>query len=212
MSVDEDQVHRARIELVDFLIEVFWDVPERPFVERLLGDEVLLPSDPVNAPMDEGFDQLRRWREAHAGDAVDDVRDALEREYTELFVGPRPPVLPHETFYREDTEFIGDGLAEVEASYAAAGWTPPEDYPEENDFIAVELAFLRYLIGAQRDGREETFGYERVFLDEHLTRWVDAFLADLREEADPGLFLAAGLVFAGLVEFEDELVAQVVSG
>ena len=210
--MDDADLHAARVELVDFVIEVFWDVPDRAFLERLLGEEVVLPSDPVNAPMDEGFDVLRRWREANRGRDVDEVLQALEAEYTELFVGPRPPVLPHETYYREDTEFIGKGLAEVEESYAAAGWTPPEDYPEENDFVAVELAFLRHLIEAQEAGREEAFGYERVFLDEHLTRWVDALLSDLREEAEPGLFLAAGLVLAGLVEFEDELVAQVVSG
>ena len=210
--MDEADLYAARVELVDFVIEVFWDVPDRTFVERLLGDEVVLPAESVNAAMDEGFDLLRRWREANCGRDVDDVQQSLEAEYTELFVGPRPPVLPHETYYREDTEFIGKGLAEVEESYAAAGWTPPEDYPEENDFVAVELAFLRHLVEAQEAGREEAFGFERVFLDEHLTRWVDAFLADLREEADPGLFLAAGLVLVGLVEFEDELVAQVVSG
>ena len=210
--MNEEDVHAARTEIVDFLIEVFWDVPDRAFVERLLGDEVILPEDSVNEPMDEGFAMLRQWRDAGREEPVDEVHERLEREYTSLFVGPRPPVLPHETYYRDDTDFIGKGLANVEASYSAAGWKPPEEYPEENDFIAVELAFLRHLIGVQAEGREETFGYERVFLDEHVTQWVDAFLEDLREEADPGLFLAAGLVFAGLVEFEDELVAQVVSG
>lgn len=210
--MDESELHDARIEVVDFLVETFWDVPDRGFVERLLGDGVVLPSDPVNEPMDEGFAMLSRWRDANRGEPIEAVHDAIEREYTELFVGPRPPVLPHETYYREDTEFVGQGLAEVEASYAAAGWTPPEDYPEENDFVAVELAFLRHLIEGQRSGREETFGYERVFIDEHLSRWVDAFVEDLGEEADPGLFLAAGLILAGLVEFEDELLAQVVSG
>lgn len=72
----------------------------------------------------------------------------------------------------------------------------------------VELAFLRYLVERQRHGDEETFGFERVFLDEHLTVWIDDFVADMREMADPGLFLAAALVLEGLVEFEDELVAQ----
>lgn len=212
MSVDEAAVHEARIEVVDFLVEVFWDVPELAFVERLLSEEVVLPTDPVNDGMDEGFGMLRAWRSENAGREPGAVHDELEAEYTTLFVGPRPPVLPHETYYREDTDFIGQGLAEVEASYAAAGWTPPEAYPEENDFVAVELAFLRHLVDAQSSGREEAFGYERVFLDEHLSRWVPAFVEDLRDEADPGLFVAAGLTLGGLVEFEDELLAQVVSG
>ncbi|SEP13843.1 chaperone TorD involved in molybdoenzyme TorA maturation [Halogranum amylolyticum] len=210
--MNEKELYEARIELVDFLIEVFWDAPSEAFLGRLLGDEISLPADSVNDSMDEGFETLRAWRAESRGTPIDKVHHQIEQEYTALFVGPRPPVLPHETYYREDTDFIGEGLATVEASYAAAGWTPPEKYPEENDFIAVELAFLRYLMQAQHDGREETFGFERVFLDEHLTHWIDPFLSDLRDEADSGLFLAAGLIFKGLIEFEDELIAQVVSG
>lgn len=210
--MNENELHAARIELVDFLIEVFWDAPTEDFVERIVHGDIEVPTDAVNDRLDEGFVALEAWRDDVRGDPVETIHERVEREYTDLFVGPRPPVLPHETYYRDDTEFIGQGLAEVEASYAAAGWAPPEDYPEENDFIAVELAFLRTLVEWQADGREEAYGYERVFIDEHLAEWVDPFLADLRDEVDEGLFLAGGLVFAGLVAFEDELVAQLVAG
>jgi TorA maturation chaperone TorD len=208
--MNDEAVYEARLELVDFLIEVFWDVPSETFVERLLSEEVMLPEDSVTERMDEGFAMLAAWREANRDRSVEEVQEELNTEYTDLFVGPRPPVLPHETYYREDTDFIGEGLADVEASYTGAGWAPPEEYPEENDFIAVELAFLRNLIERQRAGHEETFGFERVFIEEHLTEWVDAFLEDMEETADEGLFLAAALVFVGLVTFEEELVAQMV--
>ncbi|WP_336339554.1 TorD/DmsD family molecular chaperone [Haloarcula brevis] len=207
--MNDAAVYEARLELVDFVIDVFWDVPDEAFVERLLSDDVQLPGDSINDQLDEGFETLQRWRDDNADRPVSAVRDDLEREYTNLLVGPRPPVLPHETNYREDTEFIGEGLAEVDASYAAAGWAPPEDYPEENDFVAVELAFLRYLIERQRAGDEETVGYERVFIEQHLSEWVVDFADEMREEADGGLFLAAALVCEGLVRFEDEIVAQI---
>jgi TorA maturation chaperone TorD len=210
--MNDAELYEARLELIDFCIDVFWDVPEEPFVERLLGGGIQLPEGSINEPLDEGFALLREWREGNRDRSPEAVREALNREYTDLFVGPRPPVLPHETYYREDTDFLGEGLAEVEASYGAAGWSPPEDYPEESDFIAVELAFLRYLVDRQRTGAEEAFGFERVFLDEHLDHWVDAFVEETREEADPGLFLASALIFQGLVRFEDELVAQMVPG
>ena len=183
MSTDELAVYDARIELIDFCIEVFHDAPTEEFLSHLLAGDMRTPEDSVNEHLDAGF---------------------------EVFVGPRPPVLLHETHYRDDTEFIGEGLAEVEASYGAAGWTPPEEYPEENDFVAVELAFLRWLVTKQREGRDETFGYERVFLDNHLMTWVDDAVADVREETDEPLFLAAAEILAGLVEFEDEIVAQMV--
>lgn len=210
--MDDYAVYEARIEIVDFLIETFWDVPGEEFVAELLDGDLRFPEDGVNEHLDEGFDRLRTFVEENRGRDPDAVQEELETEYTAVFVGPRPPVLAHETYYREDTEFIGEGLAEVEASYAAAGWNPPEDYGEENDFIAVELAFLRYLIGLQRDGHEEAFGYERVFLDEHLSTWVEAFHADVGEETDADLYRAAASLFLGLVEFEDEIVAQMVAG
>ena len=207
--MNDAAVYEARLELVDFVIDVFWDVPEEAFVERLLTGEIQLPEDSINDQLDEGFEVLATWIDENADRSVSAVQDDLEREYTNLLVGPRPPVLPHETNYREDTEFIGEGLAEVDASYGAAGWSPPEDYPEEDDFVAVELAFLRYLIERQREGDEETVGYERVFIEQHLSEWVVDFADEMREEADDGLFLAAALICEGLVRFEDEIVAQI---
>ncbi|MFW5958537.1 MAG: TorD/DmsD family molecular chaperone [Natronomonas sp.] len=208
--MNEHAIYDARVELVDFVIETFWDTPTEEFVEGLVIDEPTLPDEPINDALDEGIAMLRQWIEQNRGRSIEQVCDELAREYTNLFIGPRPPVLPHESYFREDLDFLGDGLSEVEESYRAAGWAPPEDYPEENDFIAVELAFLRHLIEGQRAGQEETVGFERVFLDEHLSQWIDPFLEELSEEADSGLYLAAGLVLKGLVEFEDELVAQMV--
>ncbi len=206
--MNEEAVYDARLEVVDFAIEVFWDTPSEEFVGRLLDDEPVLPAESINDPLDEGFDVLRGWIEQNRGRPIEEVCDDLSREYTELFVGPRPPVLPHESYYREDAQYLGDGLARVEESYRAAGWLPPEEYPEESDFIAVELAFLRNLIERQRAGQEETVGFERVFIEDHLTQWIDAFVEELRQEAEPGLYLAAALVVQGLVEFEEEIVAQ----
>lgn len=210
--MDDVAVYEARLELIDFVVETFWDVPDATFVETLLSGEIRLPEAEVNPALDEGFETLRTFLAENEGRPVADVRDELESEYTRVFVGPRPPVLAHETYYRDDTEFIGEGLAKVEASYSAAGWKPPESYGEENDFVAVELAFLRHLVDRQRTGADEAFGYERVFLDEHLLTWVEAFVDDVLDETEEPLFRAGALVLRGLVEFEDELVAQMVTG
>ncbi|MFC7156780.1 molecular chaperone [Halomarina halobia] len=206
--MNDDVIYDARIELIDFLVEVFWDVPTEEFLGTLLAGEIRTPEESVNEGLDRGFEHLRAFVAANEGADPDAVRERVRAEYSRAFVGPRPPVLPHESYYREDSDFLGSGLAAVESSYAAAGWSPPEDYPEESDFVAVELAFLRALVDRQRRGDGDAFGYERVFLEEHLGRWVGAFAADLREETDCDLFLAAGEILEGLVEFEDEIVSQ----
>ena len=208
--MDTDALYDARIELLDFAIDAFGDVPSTEFLSAV-REEVTVPDDEVHPALDRGFDALERFAERTADRPLDDLQDELRSEYTRLFVGPRPLVVPHETHYRDDTEFVGEGLAEVEESYAAVGWEPPEDYPEENDFVSVELGFLRNLVRRQRNGEVEAFGYERVFLDEHLLRWIDDFAADVRDETDEDLYLAAAGIAEGVVAFEDELAAQMVS-
>jgi TorA maturation chaperone TorD len=208
--MDEAALYASRLELVDFLVEALHDVPDESFVADLLSGDLRTPDDGVNESLDRGFDELRAFVDEHQEYDVDTVHDALEREYTRLFVGPRPPVVAHETYYREDVDYLGEGVAEVEASYGAAGWSPPEEYPEENDFVAVELAFLRDLIDRQRGGAEEAVGFERVFLDEHALPWAEAFATDLRERTDSRLYVAVADIYEGVLQFEDELVAQMV--
>lgn len=208
--MDETQLYDARLEILDYAIDTFWDAPRESFVENLLDGEIRVPGDEVNPALDEGFSELEAFVETNEGRSVEDVQDELETKYTRVFVGPRPPVLAHETYYREDEDFLGEGLAQVQASYAAAGWNPPEAYPEEDDHVAVELAFLRYLVDRQRRGDEETFGFERVFLDEHLFHWVEAFAEDVLDTTDEPFYRAGAKVVEGFAEFEDELVAQMV--
>lgn len=210
--MSDQEIFEARLELVDFVIEVFYDTPDVAFIERLLDGDVELPDDSINDDLDTGFDLFREFLAANEGRDPAEVADELGQEYSRLFAAPRPPVLPHETYFRDDTDFMADGLANVTASYSAAGWEPSEEYPEEDDFIAVELAFLRTLISRQRAGQEEAFGFERVFLDEHLLTWSDDLLDAIVEQTDETYFLAAAYAFVGLLEFEDELVAQMVAG
>lgn len=206
--MDDDAIYAARIELVDFLIEALWNPPTEEFVESLLSGEIRFPTEGIDDDLDAGFERLRAFIDANEGRPVEEVQTELNREYTRIFVGPRPPVTAHESYYREDMDYLGKGKAMVESSYGAAGWKPPESYPEEADYVAVELAFLRRQIERQRTGAEEAFGYERVFLEEHLTRWIDDCAADVVEYADSAFYEAVGHLLSGVVEFEDELAGQ----
>jgi TorA maturation chaperone TorD len=209
VSVDQEGLYEARLELVNFLVDAFADYPPEALLERLLDGEFRMPDEPVSEDLDAGFERLRQFVADNEDRDLAAVRDDLESEYTRVFVGPRPPVLPHETYYRDDTDFRGAGLAKVEASYGAAGWNPPEEYPEENDHVAVELAFLRYLVERQRAGDEETFGFQRVFHEEHLSHWIDDCAADVVETTDDPFYEAAGHLLAGYVAFEAEIAGQV---
>lgn len=207
MSIDQQALYDARLELVDYLVDALYDVPDPEFVGRLLGGDLEVPDESVNEDLDRGFDLLGEFVSANEGEDPEAVADDLNVEYTRLFVGPRPPVQPHETYFREDTDFLSKGLAEVEESYGAAGWGGHDDLSEEGDFVGVELVFVRNLIRRQRAGEEVAVGFERVFLDEHLTEWVDEFAAAVEEETDERFYLAAVSVLTGFVELERDLVA-----
>ncbi|WP_436344272.1 TorD/DmsD family molecular chaperone [Natronorubrum sp. FCH18a] len=208
MSLDQHALYDARLELVNFLIDAFADVPSESFVETICSADVLLPDESVGGELDRGFAALETFIEESRSRDVAAVQNDLEREFTQLFIGPRPPILPHETYYREDTDFRGAGLAKVEASYGAAGWSPPDDYPEENDYVAVELAFLQYLIRQQRAGYEETVGYQRVFHEEHLSEWIPALADDIRDRTDEQFYEAVASILKGDVAFEGEIAMQ----
>jgi len=53
--MDDNAVYEARLELVDFVIEVFHDTPDEAFIERLLTGEVAMPGEAVNDHLDAGF-------------------------------------------------------------------------------------------------------------------------------------------------------------
>ncbi|WP_129112833.1 TorD/DmsD family molecular chaperone [Halegenticoccus tardaugens] len=208
MALDQRELYRARLEFANFLVDALADAPTKPFVETLLGGEIRVPDAAVGDALDAGFAALTAFVDERADRDPDAVREALQLEYSRLFVGPRPPILPHETHYRDDTDYLGDGLARVKSSYAAVGWTPADDYPEEADHVAVELAFVRRLVRRQRDGDRDAFGYQRVFHEEHLDRWVDDCAADVVEHADSTFYEAVGHLLSGYVEFESEIAVQ----
>lgn len=207
MTLDQQALYDARLELVDFLIEAFHDTPDEAFVANLLDGDLDTPGESVNDDLDAGFDRLHEFVDENEGRDAADVTDELAKEYTRLFVGPRPPVMAHETYYREDEDFLGSGLAAVEASYSAAGWGAPEEVGHESDFISVELLFLRDLIDRQFAGKEEAVGFERVFLDDHLNTWLDAMLEELADETDDHFYVAAGRLLRGFVALERDLIA-----
>ncbi|CQH52794.1 TorD family protein [Halobacterium hubeiense] len=207
MSLDQQALYDARLELVDYLVDALYDTPEEAFVEQLLDGGLDTPADSINDDLDAGFEYLHEFVEANEGRDPAEVTDELAKEFTRVFVGPRPPVQPHETYYREDTDFLSSGLAEVDASYGAAGWKVPEDVSEEADYVGVELLFVRNLLRRQQAGEEEAVGFERVFLDEHFSTWLDAYLDDVVENTDEPFYLAAVHVLRGFVEFERDLVA-----
>jgi TorA maturation chaperone TorD len=124
-----------------------------------------------------------------------------------------------------ETEYINgkfdfqrsNNLADVSGYYQAFGLTGSRAHPERQDHIALELEFMAFLLGMERqaaDGdraqREERLSVCREaqsrFLHEHLAWWVPAFAKLLCHQDRNGFYSAVGTYLAALIPAERALL------
>jgi len=182
-------------DLYGFLSSVLADPPEPDDVATLRTNPVPDPDVAPNAALRRGLEQFRGWQDSAPGDETAARR--LETEHTRLFVGPRPALQVHESYYAGD--FLGAPLAAVQATYDRLGVEPTADLREEADHAAVELAALRVLAD-DHDAR-------RQFLDQH-GGWFEPLGDDVRRETDQTFYEVVGWLVEGVVELDRRLLAE----
>lgn len=135
-----------------------------------------------------------------------------------------------------ETEYIGGksafqrshALADISGFYRAFGLTMSAQVPERHDHVVLELEFMAFLVGlerqASREGRNRkggrdaaspTDGGERMricqhaqrrFLKEHLSWWLPALGRLLARENQGGFYEAVGIFLAALIPAERGLL------
>ncbi|MDQ2051963.1 molecular chaperone TorD family protein [Natronolimnohabitans sp. A-GB9] len=180
-------------DLYAFLSSVLADPPDEAAVERLVAEG--FPREASPQALSNGYRQLRTWR-ADVDDPSD-AADELKRVHTRLFVGPRPRMQIHESWYADD--YLGEPLAAVKRSYRDLGIRPSEQLREEADHAAVELAALEILA---RDGADEL---RRAFLAAHGW-WLPQLATDIQEMADHPFYCGVGWLIEGTVEADTYLL------
>lgn len=180
-------------DLYAFVSSVLADPPDEVAVERLLSEQ--FPRDSSPQALDNGFRTLSRWQSEAEGPA--EAADELRKAHTRLFVGPRPSLQIHESYYADD--YLGEPLAAVKDTYAGLGIQPSEDLKEEADHAAVELAALSVVSRREADSPDD----KRLFLREHGW-WFPVLAEDLRETAESEFYRAIADVVDGLVRFDAE--------
>ncbi len=174
-----DPIVASRAHLYRLLSAVLADPPDAAAVAELADGGLVEEVDPPDPASERALGAIANWAEG----VEDHEREAerLTREHTRLFVGPKPALQIHESYYAED--YLGEPLAAVKGSYGALGIAPGEELREEADHAAVELAALAVLF--ERGDREDV----RFFLAEHGW-WFERLATDVREAAS-GPFYAA---------------------
>ncbi|MFB6133668.1 MAG: molecular chaperone [Halanaeroarchaeum sp.] len=191
---DADSAGDATIaRLYDLGATVLADPPDESLVRTLRDGGFPSPDTAPNDRLAAGLVGLRTWAEG-IEDPAEEAR-RLHAVHTRLFVGPRPTLQIHESWYEGD--YLGEPLAAVSADYDALGIRPAPDLKEEADHAAVELAALRELSKRATDDPEP----KATFLADH-GEWFDAFADDVCEAAAGEFYPAIADLVAGLVALD----------
>jgi putative dimethyl sulfoxide reductase chaperone len=181
-------------DLYAFVSGVIADPPDEAAVERLAEEQ--FPSQASPQALENGYRLLHQWQSN-----VDDpaaTAEEFRRIHTRLFVGPRPKMQAHESWYADD--YMGQPLAAVKSSYRDLGIQPSTELREEPDHAAVELAALEILA---RQGADE---YRRAFLAAHGW-WLPDLAEDVREMAEEPFYEGIGWLIEGVLEADTYLLS-----
>jgi TorA maturation chaperone TorD len=121
-------------------------------------------------------------------------REGLEREYNRLFAhlgSAKCP--PYETEYGHENVFQKtEAMADIAGFYKAYGLEPSEDNTERVDFLGSELEFMAFLSFQEAYARQQNDGQhleicldsQRMFMQDHLGRWVGVFSSILKKSTE----------------------------
>jgi TorA maturation chaperone TorD len=137
----------------------------------------------------------------------DQLAENVAEEYVELFIGPLgAAVNPYESFYLTG-RLLDRPLANVRTFLKSTGIEKLDDYPEPEDFLAIELEVMRWLIGKQRaaaDPKDERQWIElqAEFLKEHLLVWGPACAKDIERAECAKFYRSAAKILQGFLALE----------
>jgi TorA maturation chaperone TorD len=185
MPADDANRFAARADLCRFLAGCYYQ-PGAEFVEDRLFDSMHDVAAQIDAELAAG---ARRLHEAFVAENLED----LLVDYTRLFLGPIDILAkPYGSVWLDDGRtLMQDSTMAVMQRYAEGGFEMDEAFRELPDHVAAELEFLYLLLFRQAQARraddmqalDEAASLQRLFLGEHLSRWIGPFTAAMRAGA-----------------------------
>jgi TorA maturation chaperone TorD len=126
----------------------------------------------------------------------------LELEFARLFLTPGG-VYPYESMYLgQEGHLMDEPFVQVRRFYREHGVCVQPGHPYPDDHLAVEVSFLAHQWAA---GETSTF-YR--FLSEHVLRWVQSCLEDLRSKTRSPWYVAIVDLLQAMVEWESDKLAR----
>ncbi len=189
-----------RSQLYGLLANVFRREPSVKFLHQLNTPELVLAFGRAGIDLGEEF----------KSENFEALAQDLAIEYTRLFLGPGKHISPHESVQKKRGSGIlwGVETSAVRQVYHAAGFEIGEKETLIPDHISVELDFLSLLASQEAqawhelDHVAEILRHQHDFVSQHLGKWVAAFCAKVRQEADFAFYPAFASLLRGYLAGE----------
>ena len=139
-------------------------------------------------------------------------------EFTRLFIGPGPHISAHESIFVEADHGVaglwGEQTVAVKKFIETTGLNYDSKFTGIPDHVSVELEFMRNLTTWEADmwGEEDNknaeycLSVQRMFLEEHLLRWLPRFCDAVMAKAEMPFYRAMAELTKQYVEVERQSV------
>lgn len=193
-----------------FLARAYRTAPDASFVEALrLGRTA---SQPDGDPLASFFSELTET-------SNEQVHIDLAADYNRLFLGMGPyPVAPFESVFTSPNGLLmQDARDDVVAVFHSEGFAVDPQFNLPEDHLSLELEFMSLMAGrtqeALRTGNKtETTRLivtQRVFLEDHLCRWIPDFCEKLATHARTEFFRGIASMTCNQIQTDQILLTQI---
>lgn len=158
-----------------------------------------------------------------------DLADQSEEHLEQLAVvfdrvffgmGPRTAqkAFPYESVYTSSEGLLmQEAYSKAVSAYRQERLAKNPSFPEPEDHLAVELAFMQSLcertasalsMGDESEA-ERLFAEQRAFIDEHLLTWIERFASDAKVSAESGFYWHLAAFTEEFLKADSEALAGV---
>jgi TorA maturation chaperone TorD len=205
----EDMVEMAtaRANVYGLLAGVFRAEPSASFLAQFQDPQFAGTLESLGLSLGEEFERTSQ----------DQLAEDLAVEFTKLFIGPGPHLSPHESLHAEEGRglegsYWGPATVKVKKFMETAGLTIDDEFPGMPDHISVELEFMQQLATKESEAWAEPndefatnlLHIEKMFYDEHLSRWVGSFCDKVIEQSEHPFYQGFAEMTKGFIEYEGE--------
>lgn len=170
--------------------------------------------------------ELVTYLEAMKEDLADYSEEHFEHlavVFNRIFFGMGPQTaqkaFPYESVYTSEKGLMmQEAYLEAVSAYREERLVKNPSFPEPEDHIAVELAFMQSLCDRTRvaleeenmEKAEQLFSQQHEFLVSHLLNWIEPFTADMEASAEEGFYRHLACFTEKFLKADEEALSEVV--